>query len=594
MHLTSPRLLLPLLAATLAACGRSKALAPPVAAGPEAATISSAPLALPTGSTVNIRLTHGGADRWTAEYALPEPVRALAFARQHIARAAWRIVDPPGATQVGPYVVAAQPFSRLRIELPTDTVQAEKEYRAFTRYTDGGVLTYTGQLSVARAVCSAGGCEAGQGLSRGTDYPGTLTLVAAPGETVLVHGRAPALETSVALGDHGTYAYFGTLAPVETAGFVGVVDRGLPEWMRRRVSADIARLFALYADRFGALDGPKATVFLTFAARDHGTSLAGGVLRPHLLALDLELSGAGLTGNGTTLLALDRLVAHEAAHFWNDDQHSRGGGPSAAWLDEGSADALATRALHATGVLDDAAYRDTLSQAASECALWLAVGEPLTASTRPGHVRAFYVCGSTLGLIAEAVVQRRDPRADLFTFWRAVFDEGKPVYDEATFMRVLDRLGGDPRVTEAVRHLVHDHLEDSTRALRDALLLAGLATTIATGPLPGDYEQHASIPEMDALLPRACAQALAFDGDVEVRPRVGADGVCPGLASGDVIDSVAGFPVGPRGATSFRQGAASCRARHVVDVVTARQEHLALPCDPDARAAPDYFELTRP
>src|SRR5208282_3681514 len=117
------------------------------------------------------------------------------------------------------------------------------------------------------------------------------------------------------------------------------------------------------------------------------------------------------------------------------------------WMDEGGADALATRALHATGVLDDTAFRNTLSQAASECALWLSAGEPLTASTRPGHARAFYVCGSTLSLVVEAAIERRDPKVDLFTFWRAVFDEGKPAYDEGTFLRVLDRMGGDARVT---------------------------------------------------------------------------------------------------------------------------------------------------
>jgi hypothetical protein len=576
----------------MAACGARKVPNPPTSPAPFPAPPVQAPLPLPSAPDVSIRLTHRGGDAWTAEYALPEPAVALAFGRSRISRAAWRIVEPPGATMVGSYIVAAQPFSRVRVELPTDTVQPEKEYRPFARYTDSGVLAYTGQLSVAHAACSAGDCAAGQGLSHGPDYPGTLALVAAVGENIVVHGHAPAATATVALGDDGTYAYFGSLAPVETPTFVGVVDRGLPDWIRGRVSADIPGLFALYADRFGPLDGPKAAVFLAFAARDQGMSLGGGVLRPHLLTLDLELSGAGLGENGATRLAIDRLVAHEAAHFWNADQHASAGGPSAAWLDEGGADALAARALHATGVLDDRAYRDTLSQAASECALWLSAGEPLTASTRPGHTRAFYVCGSTLSLIAEAAARRRDSKADLFTFWQAMFEEGRPAYDETTFLRVLDRLGGDPRVTAAMRHLVHDRIDDPTRALRDALRLAGLATTIASGAPPADYEEHASIPEMDALLPRACVQALTFDGDVEVRPRVGADGACPGLASGDVIDSVAGFQVGPRGATSFQQGAASCRTRQTVDVVTARQAHVTLSCDPHPRPAPDYFELT--
>jgi len=411
---------------------------------------------------------------------------------------------------------------------------------------------------------------------------------------VVVFGKSPAAEATVALRDNGTYAYFGALAPVETPSFVGVLDRGMPEWMRSRVSADLPQLFAFYAQRLGALDEPKPTVFLTFAARKQGVSLGGGVLRPHLVTLDLELEDAKLDENSGTRLDIDRLVAHEAAHFWNADQHGRSGDPTHAWLDEGSADALAFRVLHGTGVLDDDAYRGLLSEAASECALWLSGGEPLTASTRPGHARAFYVCGSTISLVAEAAVRRRDPAADLFTFWRAVFDEGKPAYDEGTFLRVLGRLGRPPAVVEAVRRLVHERQDDPTRALRDVLRLVGLETKLVPqGRLPADYEEHASIPAMSALFAPACAAALTFDGDVEVRPGVGADGACPGLSRGDVIESVAGEPVARRGASSLRRAYASCLEHRAVDVVTAKGAHVTLPCDLPTKAAPSYFELLR-
>jgi hypothetical protein len=551
---------------------------------------------LPTGANVNVRFTHAGHDRWIADYALPEPVTALAFRRKRIARDGWRIVEPAGATIVGRAVVSSRPFTRLRIEIPTDTRQPDKEYKSFARYDDSGVLAYTGQLGVVRAVCpaAAGDCPGGQGLSSGEDYGGTLTVVPAPGESVVVYGKPSSAETSLVLTSDGTYAYFGALAPVETPDFVGVLDRGMPPWMRSRVATDLPRLFAFYAQRLGPLESPKPTVFLAFASRDHGVSLGGGVLQPHVLALDLELDRVRLAESSSTPLDVDRLVAHEAAHFWNADQHAFHGDPGDAWLDEGSADALATRVLHATGALDGAAYRSALSQAASECALWLSGGEPLTTCARPGHARALYVCGSTLDLVVEAAIRRRDPGADLFTFWKAVFDEGRPAYDEATFFRVLDRLGGVPAVTEAVRRLVHDRQDDPTRALREALRLVGIETAAVTGgSLPAEYEQHGSIPEMDALLPRACARSMTFDGDVEVRPVVGADGACPGLSRGDAIESVAGVPVGPHGATSFQRADASCRARHTVEVITAKQVKVEMACEPKAPVGPVYFEVLK-
>lgn len=580
----------------LAACGhagaRSVTAPPPPATAATAETASLPRPPIPTGTGVSVYLAHAGGDRWIVDYALPEPTRALAFREGRVPRDAWRVLDPPGATLVSRYVVSALPFDRLRLEIPTSTAQPDKAYRPFYRYSDRGWLAYTGQLDVLRASCGIGDCMDGRGLALGAEYSGDLTLIAAPGESVVVQGKPAALRATVRIGDHRTYAYFGDLAPVETPGFTGVLDRGMPASMRDRVAEDLPRLFAFYASRLGALDGPRPTVFLTFAARAHGVSVGGGVLPPHVVTLDLELDPARLADGAAALLDVDRLVAHEAAHFWNADMHPAAGGPGAAWLDEGSADAMAARALHTLGVLDDTAYSAVLSEAASECALWLSGGEPLTAAARPGHARAQYVCGSTLSLAAEAAVRRRDPGADLFTFWRAVFDEGRPGYDESTFVRVLDRLAGAPAVTSAIERIVHERSDDPARAVRDVLRVAGVeTTTIPRGAVPAAYEEHGSIPAMDALLPRACARALRFDGDVEVRPVVDADGACPGLSRGDVIDLLAGVPLGPRGASALQAAFAACRERRSVDVVTSARARVTLPCDPQAREAPSYFEI---
>jgi hypothetical protein len=574
------RLLL-LLASGLAACSR------PAPTGLQAAP-SSSPSTPPATSTtpptpppppagpVEARFTHGPADTWTADYTFASPVAALSFRRPRIPRDTWRVVDPPGATLSGAILSAPAPFSRLRIILTTAPSAPEREYRPFTRYSDRGLLVYTGQLLL-------------------TGASGTLTLAAAPGESVVVPGQSPAPQASLTMQDEGTYAYFGDLAPVETPSASALVDHATPDWMRDRVTTDISRVFALYAARLGPLQGPRPTVFLSFTPLDHGRSLGGGVLPPHVLALDLELDRAlAATDSPATRFDVDQLVAHEAAHFWNSDQHPVGGDAHTSWLHEGTADALALRALHTIGAMTDAAYRDALSEAASECALWLSGGEPLTSSTRSGHARAFYVCGSTLQLIVEAACRRRDPKADLFTFWRTVLDDARPGYDEDAFLRTLDRLGADPDVTATVRRIVHERLDDASGTLRGALLHVGLPTaaTAAGASLPDAYEQHASIPEALALLPHACAASLLFEGDSEVQPRVGEGGACPGLPAGARIESLAGVPVGPRGATSYAAAYASCRDRHTVDVF-ARGASVTVPCDPSPRPPPVAFTLQK-
>jgi hypothetical protein len=47
----------------------------------------------------------------------------------------------------------------------------------------------------------------------------------------------------------GTYAYFGDIALVEGPRFVGVLDPGLPSWVRGRVEDMLARFFDYYERR---------------------------------------------------------------------------------------------------------------------------------------------------------------------------------------------------------------------------------------------------------------------------------------------------------------------------------------------------------
>ncbi len=321
-----------MLAATLTACSPSSQ---PAAAPPPLPTVTTAAPATPATSgplTVAVRFTHAAIDRWTAEYDLSAPVRVLAFRRPRTSRAGWHVVEPEGAKLSAGFVVAKAPFRRFVVDLPTATEEPEKDYRPFYRYSDRGLLAYTGQLGIEQASCAGGGCEDGPSPVRGAVIPGLLTLKAGPGEHVVVRGQPAGLDASLALGgddDDGTYAYFGDLSPVDSPELVGVVDRAFPAWLRERMVADLPRVFALYADRLGPLAGDaRATLFLTFTALDRelGYSIGGGVLRPRVVNLDVELGRAFLSeGDPRTLADLDHIVAHEGVHLWNGDQYLHSG-----------------------------------------------------------------------------------------------------------------------------------------------------------------------------------------------------------------------------------------------------------------------------
>jgi hypothetical protein len=378
--------------------------------------------------------------------------------------------------------------------------------------------------------------------------------------------------------------------PFETTTASFLVDAGAPAWLRDRVTADVARSFDFYAAKLGPLPPPKATVHLAFGTRPHGLSIGGEARPGNVVLLRLELEPGAADGtDGALRLAVDELVAHEAAHLWADPHTA--GDESQRWMHEGLPDAFALRALRATGAMSDAEYLAALSEAASECALWLSDGQPLTAATRPGHARAFYVCGSTIQLIAEAACRRRDPTTNLFALWRAIFDEGQRDSGEASFFGTLNTRGG-PDAMRGVLTLVRHGSTDPWSFLRDLLLRAGVSTGVHLdgSATPMAYEQHASVPAASALLPLSCAAALAFEGDSEVLPRIASEGACPGLAKGDRLESLAGNPIGPKGATAWDAGYASCQSRHAVDV-GVRGNTVTVPCDPAARPRPAYFEV---
>jgi hypothetical protein len=554
-----------------------------ITAAPTASALPPpAPVPTPPAISVAIRLTHAAADHWLAEYTFSAPVASVVFQRSRIAREQWRVEAPAAAAIAGTVLSAPEPFTRLVVDIPTSTAQPEKEYRPFYRYGAHGALVYTGQLAVGPSETSA--------------FPGavTVTALAGSGEHVVVPGEPARAEGSVTLDGEGSYVYVGDLEPIATPSFVGVFDPSAPPAIYDRVVADIPRVFALYADRLGPLPPPTPTLFFTFAVLDgHGSSIGGGTLPPHTFNLDVEIDRAmAARGDASLLRRIDFLVAHEAAHFYNSREHAHAGGPGSDWMHEGSADALAARALRALGAMDERAYLDWTSEALSECALWLSTGEPLVQqSVRPGHSRASYACGASIALLTEAAVHRHDARQDLFTFWRAVFDEG-PRYTVNHYACVLDRLAGGNATTRAVFGLVgHSLSSDPSGTLRDALRREGIETGVRPAPFPDEYERHASVAAFEALVDRTCLAGLAFSGDSGVRPVVQYDSACQGLAKGDVVVELAGAPLRDKGATAYVRAAASCQRSGTVEAATEGGKRATLRCEPWAKAPPVFFEV---
>ncbi len=478
--------------------------------------------------------------------------------------------------------------------------QPEKQYRPFYAFTDQGELVFPAHFAVAIAECDDAAC-AHPLAQPAAELDGTITLVAkgarggAAAETILVRGHARAAEVTIPTKDSETYAYFGALQEVETPDVIGIIDRGYPPAIRRRFDTLVAPLFALYAKDLGV---PPATdkplLFASFMASDHH-DFGGGVIPPRVVNLAFNLSPQELHAIDAKVLgSVDLILAHEVAHLWNTDLYSHDEGGAAAWMHEGSADALAFRALRRLGALDEATYRARLSTSVSLCALALSEGKPLSASARPGYTRNLYECGNTIALITEGAVHKRNVSSNLFTFWKDLFNaRGNRSYGEALYFATLDRLGADPTTTETVRRLVKEPIAHPAAEIAQALARVGVQLRPREGPLPLDYQEQSSAVAVRALLAPACVAALGFRGTHRVEPRVMQDGACGQAVRDDVIEKLAGVALGAQGGSAFDAGFAQCMKSRTLDVGRTGKPSITLPCADPPRARTPYFEITR-
>ncbi|HLL55828.1 MAG TPA: hypothetical protein VK447_19860 [Myxococcaceae bacterium] len=552
-----------LLAALVSACATTPATTPASSPGATAAPRFS------------IRLTHlPGDEGWEVHYRLPAPLRSVLFERRGfgLRQQHWTVLSPAGARleprENTDALVAADGgvLEEVRIRVAPHAVKPEKGYQPLVPYARGGVLAFTGQLNVQ------------PDPEPKAPFENRFALVPLPGERVVVLGRAYEGGVEDLLSPEGTYAFFGTVSPLSTEHLTAVVDPGLPSWLWQTVSDTLPRLFQLYAERTGYPLTFKPTVFVSYGEEPRPRSIVtnGGTL-PDVVQMELRLGSAYQAENDP--VAADRLfqlLAHEAAHLWNGQliAHDVEGGD---WMHEGSADAFAYRALRDLGHISEPAYRARLDMALGQCLLGLQ-GKPLRAAPREGRHRASYACGSTLQLLAELSARKKDPRADIFSLWRGVFDAaGKSGrYDEPMLLGAFARGGVSERRIAEMKALLDGPTQHADAVLVSALQEEGVSLRRSCDRAPADHQQ--------LFIQRALGHALASEcgPNVRVRPEEGGAVVaatCKTLGDRPKVTSAAGLAVSPDAFALYAAIAQKCEQDGAVLLgVVGRSEPVRVPC----------------
>ncbi|HEX2570514.1 MAG TPA: hypothetical protein VH877_13240 [Polyangia bacterium] len=417
---------------------------------------------------LRIELQHAAPDRFVARIHT-DAVRELRFERPTAGRGGWRVRGPGGPLPLlrdGAQDVLRAPspqgrLGRLDIELPIDERPPEKDYRSFLRFSQGGVLVYTGQLAAA---------VDGASLRR------RVTLTPLPGERIV--GRGQVHDGPWVLDDpeDGTYVCFCTVEPIADEHVLAVVDAGMWPETAQTARSLLPPLFAFYERRLGAKLPWRPTIFISGRTEGRGRSLdMGGGTLDGLIQLHLGLGPALSPSDPTVAHGFEGLIAHEAAHLWAG-QVFHHDVPKGDWMHEGAADVLAWRALVELGAWPREVLAGRAARAASICLQGGSSG-----ALTEARVKVWYACGATLMLAAEASARARDPRADVLSLWRAVFGRARHgAYSLDDVYAGFVEAGAEAGLVEAIRARVEGR--PGAAGWEALLLRAGLAPTVQAGP----------------------------------------------------------------------------------------------------------------
>lgn len=528
--------------------------------------------------------------RWTAVWQLANPERELRFERfANGFRAGTFEVLTPGyrfeaSEETEVLRTDGEPSRTIAVRFPVHTEKPVKEYAFFQQFTDGSVAIYSGHL-LAR-VEREGSYDCAECLVRDFVFsPPSGVSVVAGGR----RSRAPIRWTDTA--GQGTYAYFGSIEPVETDEMISIIDPGLPPWLEKTARESLPRLFAAFDQRFGVSLPRRPTVLFNYVPSDQrGFSNAGGTL-PGLIQLGVE-GRAWSAESPEAFLRIFHFLAHEAAHLWNGEIVNY---PDMAdsWMHEGGADGLAERAMLALGLIDEEAFLAMQSAALNDCRRGFGA-EPLRTAYKRNEFSLYYGCGNAIALLTEATLRTRGLEDDLFSFWRHLIERAMATadrkYQPEDYIAAWREMGADEASIASLRRITQEPVSPDELVA----ILEDRGVTIARPEVPpASYGQQAvRAATLHLLLDRchgrtgfrAMPEGLVLDDPI----------ACDPLRGGDVVTAIGGHDLLRAGHLAADYLASRCGSGEAASITVRRdgaEQQLVLRCAKPLAASPAYVRI---
>ncbi|MGB3457453.1 MAG: hypothetical protein WBA35_13930 [Litorimonas sp.] len=424
-------------------------------------------------------MTDGGSGPWILSVEHDGQAGALAFIRSRgdYRMRSFRPVTPGVSVRriagIDAIVLPDARPSPVVLEFDPHKSGIDSDYTPFIAFSDGGVAVFLTAFALlpfkdAEALAATGGSLSGR-----EDALRGQTVTLRTDRPLMGDGRSwDGTFTSEAFGFD--YAYVGDTERARGDSFTGVVDPGLPKDLTANLNADLPRLFDALEAMFGApLDEPASILFAAQGFEDSGISLTGGALPGNLLVLQAE--GEALTrGTPGVRAYLRHFLAHESAHLFQMQSEGPGVPHTLDWIEEGMADAAASRILETMNDADRAFVMRKYASNLETCSAALS-GATLPEALR-ANSRISYDCGDMLFRITVAALD--DGR--IGAFWTALgrraAAHGELNLD--TYFAAMAEMGAEADIRARMRKLVSERVAEPKQEILSLMEAVGAEVEI--------------------------------------------------------------------------------------------------------------------
>lgn len=332
-----------------------------------------------TSILINITVTHTSTNNWLVEYQFSQPIKSMNLgpAVKDYRQNNWEILSKEltlVSSDEGESIVSQNStFDSIKLNLTHTSDYSMNNYAPSARFSDSGYALYL-RFLYGSVIVKKMPIEPTVEMTFKTDLD----------EQILTPEQAK--------NGAGVYTYFGP-QKMKTVGSVQlIVDPKMPTWLEKSFNKVVPLVSDIFTQQLKhRLSSPPQ---IMLASGDINTiddfSVKGGANNNQIVMI--YKGKQLLEPSKEKQQMLERLIAHEMVHLWQQNVTNGGMNGDEPWQHEGGAEVLAIAALVKAGIWQQS-YADKYIQYYSQRCVSILGEHTLAEKTAEGNWDAVYACG---------------------------------------------------------------------------------------------------------------------------------------------------------------------------------------------------------